>query len=39
MLHVSFSEADVRVDDGTQIRDDQTLKSAGILTLVFTAIK
>ena len=39
MLLVGFSEADVRVDDGTQIRDDKTMKSAGILTLVFTAIK
>ncbi len=39
MLHVEFSKADVQVVDGTQLRDDQTLKRAGISTLVFTAIK
>lgn len=39
MLHVEFCKADVQVVDGTQLRDDQTLKRAGISTLVFTAIK
>ena len=39
MLHVEFCKADVQVVDGTQLRDDQTLKRAGISTLVLTAIK
>lgn len=39
MLHVGFNEADVRADNGSQWDlYDETLNSAGILPLVFTAI-